>query len=226
MDHRGVLASTMLLGATVLAAALAACSAADPSTVNFSERPRGQTGDLAGGGPTSTDGGPTGSSGASGSPSAEAGTDGGGGIIATFDPTKAYNAAGAPVGNSQNAAHPNGGNPAGSVCMDCHGAAGGANAKWGIAGTVYTTAAGTTPVAKAEVRVVDGAGKELSLVYSDDKGNFWADTIVGGLPNGSKVGVRNATVTKLMSTALAPKDAGCQQALCHVAGSQGRVFLQ
>jgi len=225
MDHRGVLASTMLLGATVLACVMASCSAADPSTVNFGERPRGQTGDLAGGGPASTDGGPTGSS---GSPRAEAGTDGGGATITVFDPAKAYNAAGLAVGTSLNVAkHPNQGNPAGVNCMDCHGEAAVApTPKWGIAGTVYTTAAGTAVVAKAEVRVVDGAGKELALVYSDEKGNFWSDTIVGGLPPGSKVGVRNATVTKLMSTALAPKDSGCQQSLCHVAGSQGRVFLQ
>jgi hypothetical protein len=222
MDYRGVLAITMLLGAAGLAAA---CSAADPSTVNFSERPKGQTGDLTSGGPSPTDGG---SSGTSGSTSGEAGTDGGssGVPITAFDPKKAYNAAGAPVGDSANAAHPNMGNPAGVNCMDCHSAAGGANAKWGIAGTVYNSSAGTTPVAKAEVRVVDATGKELALVYSDDKGNFWADTIVGGIPAGSKVGVRNATVTKLMSTTLAAKDSGCQQTGCHVAGSQGRVFLQ
>ena len=225
MDYRGVLATTMLLGATALAAVTASCSAADPSTVNFSERPKGQTGDLTSGGPA-TDGGSSGTSGTSGG--GEAGTDGGssGAPITAFDPKKAYDPAGAPVGDSQNAAHPNAGNPAGVNCMDCHSAAGGANAKWGIAGTVYNSAAGTTPVAKAEVRIVDATGKELGLVYSDDKGNFWADTIVGGIPAGAKVGVRNATVTKLMGTALAAKDSGCQQAGCHVAGAQGRVFLQ
>jgi len=223
MDYRGVLATTMLLGATALAGVTASCSAADPSTVNFSERPKGQTGDLTSGGPAPDGGGAVDGGSSSGG---DAGTDGSAVPITAFDPKKAYNAAGAPVGDSQNAAHPNAGNPAGVNCMDCHSAAGGANAKWGIAGTVYNSSAGTAPVAKAEVRVVDATGKELALVYSDDKGNFWADTIVGGIPAGSKVGVRNATVTKLMGTVLAAKDSGCQQAGCHVAGSQGRVFLQ
>jgi len=100
-----------------------------------------------------------------------------------------------------------------------------AGAIFGIAGTVYNSAAGTAPVAKAEVRIVDAAGKELSKVYSDVNGNFWSDTIVGGVPGGSKVGVRDATVTKLMSTALTTQDAGCSRATCHVIGSQGRVFL-
>ncbi|CAN5923877.1 hypothetical protein BH11MYX4_BH11MYX4_31110 [soil metagenome] len=224
MDYRGVLALTMLGAAAVAGASTSSCSAADPSTVNFSERPRGQTGDLTSGGVNPTDGG--GSS--SGEAGTEAGTDGGssGLPLTAFTGAKAFNAAGAPVGDSQNGAHPNGGNPAGVNCMDCHSAAGGANAKWGIAGTIYTSAAGTTPLKGAEVRVVDAAGKELALVYSDDKGNFWADTIVGGVPGGAKVGARNATVTKLMSTALTTQDASCQKAGCHVAGSQGRVYLQ
>jgi hypothetical protein len=110
--------------------------------------------------------------------------------------------------------------------MDCHSATGGANAKWGIAGTVYNSQAGTAPVAGAEVRVVDAKGTELALIYSDALGNFWADTIVGGLPGGAVVGVRNATVTKLMGTPLTTQDSGCQKAGCHVAGSQGRVYLQ
>jgi len=229
MDYRGVLAFTMLLGAAALAGA---CSAADPSTVNFSERPRGQTGDLTSGGPSPTDGGSSGTSGSSGG---EAGTtDGGdsGGPVTAFTGAKAFNAAGATVGVSQNAGHNFAGNtpltnPAGQNCVDCHRAGGSAaGAIWGIAGTVYTSAAGTTPLRGAEVRVVDAAGKELALVYSDVDGNFWSDTIVGGVPGGAKVGARNATVTKLMSTALTTQDAGCQKAGCHVAGSQGRVFVQ
>ena len=231
MDYRGVLAITMLLGAAGLAAA---CSAADPSTVNFSERPKGQTGDLTSGGPSPTDGGSSGTSGTSGSTSGEAGTDGGssGQPITAFTGAKAFNAAGATVGVSQNAGHNFAGNtppsnPAGHNCVDCHKQGGSAaGAVWGIAGTVYTSGAGTTPIKGAEVRVVDAAGKELALVYSDADGNFWSDTIVGGIPGGAKAGARNATVTKLMSTALTTQDSGCQKAGCHVAGSQGRVFLQ
>jgi mono/diheme cytochrome c family protein len=222
MDYRSVLLIGMLSGAALLAAS---CSAADPQTVNFSERPRGQTGDLTSGGPGAEGGVDGGSSGSSG----EAGTDGGssGAPITAFTGAAAYNAAGT-ADTSQNAAHPNGGNPAGVNCMDCHGPAGPANAKWGVAGTVYSSTAGTAIVAKAEIRVVNAAGKEIALTSSDALGNFWADAIVGGLPGGAKVGVRNATVTKLMTTALTTQDSGCQKAGCHVtgAGMQGRIYLQ
>lgn len=225
MDHRAVLALAMLSGAVLLGSTFS-CSAADPGTINFSERPKGQTGDLTSGGTsgvTPTDGGSSGDAG-------EAGADGGGStsgaLVTAFTGAAAYNAAGASVGSSQNAAHPNGGNPAGVDCMTCHGAAGAAGSKWGIAGTIYNTVAGAAPVAKAEVRVVDAAGKQVALVYSDALGNFWADTIVGGVTGGSKVGARNATATKLMGLALTTQDAGCQRSTCHVAGSQGRVFLQ
>lgn len=226
MDFRSVVLVGLLSGAALLSAT-SSCSSADPQTINFSERPRGP-GEQASGGPVVTaDGGGEGGDGGG----AEAGADGGssgGTAITAFTGAKAYNGAGASVGSSQNGAHPNGGNPAGVNCMDCHSAAGGANAKWGIAGTVYSSAAGATPVAKAEVRVVDAKGTELALVYSDALGNFWADTIVGGVPGGAKVGVRNATVTKLMGSALTTQDAGCQRAAgCHVQGATpGRVFLQ
>ncbi|HSO35249.1 MAG TPA: hypothetical protein VLT33_22125 [Labilithrix sp.] len=198
--------------------------------MNFSERPKGQTGDLTSGGVNPTDGG--GSS--SGEGGTEAGTDGGssGQPVTAFTGAKAFNAAGATVGDALNAGHNFAGNtpptnPAGQNCIDCHKAGGSAaGAIWGIAGTIYTSAAGTTPIKGAEVRVVDAAGKELALVYSDANGNFWSDTIVGGVPGGAKVGARNATVTKLMSTALTTQDAGCQKGGCHVAGSQGRVYLQ
>lgn len=231
MDHRAVLALAMLSGAVLIGSTFS-CSAADPGTVNFSERPKGQTGDLTSGGTsgvTPADGGSSGTT--------EAGVDGGstsGGPVTAFTGAPAYNAAGvANGGPSTNGGHNFPGstpvtNPAGQNCMDCHRMGGmAAGAIWGIAGTVYNTAAGAAPVEKAEIRVVDATGKELVKVYSDNFGNYWSDTLVPPLPGGSKVGVRNATVTKLMSTALTTQDAGCQKAGCHVVGAAtpGRVFL-
>lgn len=228
MDYRSVLLVGMLSGAALVGSATS-CSGPDPGQVTFSERPRGSTGDLTSGG---TSGAPT-DGGGSSSGDAEAGTDGGssGLPVTAFTNAPAFNPAGAAVGTSQNGSHPNGGNPAGVNCMDCHGAAGPANSKWGIAGTLYTTAAGTAVhAAKAEVRIVDSKGTELAKVYSDPLGNFWSDTIVGGIPGGSKVGVRNAAGMKLMGLALGSTDSGCngQKAGCHVVGAatQGRVFLQ
>jgi mono/diheme cytochrome c family protein len=224
MDYRGVLLVGILGGAALLGATTS-CSGPDPGAVTFIERAKGPGVDTTSGsssGTIATDGGAS-----SGSP--EGGSDGGSssGVATTaFTGAPAFDPAGAAVGTSQNGAHPNGGNPAGVDCMSCHGAGGGASAKWGIAGTVYNSAAGTTPVAKANIRVVDAAGKELANVYSDALGNFWADSINGGLPGGAKVGARNATVTKLMGTALTTQDSGCQKAGCHVAGAQGRVYLQ
>jgi hypothetical protein len=219
MNYRGVLAIGMISGAALAAA----CSSADPQTVNFSERPRGQTGDLTSGG---SNGNPIDGGGSSGT---EAGTDGGssGVAITAFTGAPPYSAAGVANGTSQNAAHPNGGNPAGVDCMTCHGPAGTAGSKWGIAGTVYNSAAGTAPVAKAEIRVVNAAGTEVTKVYSDALGNFWADTLVPPLAGGSKVGVRDAANVKLMSTALTTQDAGCQKGGCHVggAGMQSKVYL-
>jgi hypothetical protein len=220
MDYRGVLLVSMLGGAALLGAS---CSSADPQTVNFSERPRGQSGDLAGGGSAPVDAG-GGSSG-----TAEGGTDGGssGAPVTAFTNAPPYTAGTANGDSNQPASHPNGGNPAGVDCMTCHSPAGPATSHWGIAGTVYNSATGTAPVANAEIRVVNAAGTEVAKVYSDALGNFWADTLVPPLAGGSKVGVRNATVTKMMSTALTTQDSGCQKSGCHAQGaSPGRVYLQ
>lgn len=224
MDFRGVLLVGVVgLGGGALLGATAACSGVDPGQVTFSERIRGPGIDTTSGGGSSG----VNPEGGTSSGTLEAGTDGGSsGVAVTAFTGSTYNAAGTANGSSQNAAHPNGGNPAGVDCMTCHGAGGGAGAKWGIAGTVYNSAAGTAPIAKAQVRVVDATGKELANVYSDALGNFWADAINGGLPGGAKVGARNATITKLMGTALTTQDAACQKAGCHVAGAQGRVYLQ
>jgi hypothetical protein len=216
----------MVVSAGGAAAASASCSAADPQTINFSERPHGP--DQTSGGPI---GGPDGGDDSSG-PATEGGTDGAmTGPIDAFTTAKAFNPAGQPVGGpSTNASHNFAGstpttNPAGQNCLDCH-KNGGAATAWGIGGTVYTTSAATAPVQGAEVRIVDKDGKELALVYTDNLGNFWTSDITA-VPDGAKIGVRTATVKKLMNTALtATGGGGCAQAKCHIAGGQGPISLQ
>lgn len=220
MEVRGVVLLTLALGGAVIAAA---CSGPDPGAITFSERQRGISS------------GDTGSSGSSGtgdggaSDGGSSGTDGGssGGPVNAFTGAPAY-AQPASTDPSDNAAHGGDGNPAGQDCMGCHGPNGGAGNKWGIGGTVYTNGMGAAPVANAEIRIVDPTGKEIAKTYSNADGNFWVDAaaIAGGIPNGSKVGVRNAARTRLMSTALTGNDdGGCQKGGCHVQGGVGRVYL-
>jgi hypothetical protein len=226
MDCRGVLLVGLLGGAAVLGATTS-CSGPDPGQVTFSERPKGSVVDTTSGSSSGVVGADGGSSGSSGAADGGSSSGASGGPGTAFTGAAAFNPAGKALGTSQKSAHPNGGNPAGVDCMTCHIAGGAApGLRWGIAGTVYTSGAGTAPVAGANVRLVDPTGKELANVYSDALGNFWSDTIVGGIPAGSKVGARNATVTKLMSTSLGAQDGGCQKTGCHVAGAQGRVYLQ
>ena len=217
MDYRGLVLIAAMSGAGILA--VTSCTAPNPAEITYGE-PRGVA-------PIGTSGSDPGEGGTS---SGEGGaTDGGGeasGPVTAFSGAGAYNAAGAAQGSSNQAAnHPNAGNPAGVDCMSCHGPAGGAGSKWGIAGTVYTDGTGATPVEKAEIRVVDSTGKELALVYSDALGNFWSDTIVGGIPAGAKVGARKGA-TALMSTSLTAADSSCNRTGCHVVGGQGRVNVQ
>lgn len=232
MDHRSVLLVGLLSGAALIGST-SSCSGPDPGQVTFIERPKGQTVDLSSG-----SSGVTVDGGSSGEGGSEAGVDGGtsGLPVTAFTGAPAYDPAGqANGGPSTNAGHNFPGNtpvtnPAGQNCMDCHKAGGSAaNAIWGIAGTLYQTSAGTAVSTKAEVRLVDSTGKELSKVYVDGLGNFWSDTIVGGVPGGSKVGVRNGTATaqmKLMGLAIGSADNGCNstKAGCHVP-PQGKVYI-
>jgi hypothetical protein len=83
------------------------------------------------------------------------------------------------------------GNPAGQPCLNCH-----AN-DFAMAGTVYLTAAGTTPAAKVEVLLKNTNGTTLKA-FTDNAGNFYVGrngTTVGA---GALVGMRNATGEKVM----------------------------
>lgn len=216
MDCRGVLMAVAALGAGLLALATS-CSAPDPGEITFKERPK-IAGDPTSGGTAPA---PTGVSSSSG------GTDGGAADAApvhAFSGAPAYVAAD-PAGNTTIApVHP-GGNPGGQNCQTCH-TQGGSAPAFAMAGTVLSAPTGGSPVAKAEVRMVDPAGTQLASVHTDANGNFWIAAIPNGIPAGAKVGVRNGSAQKLMSTALAaPGDGSCLKGGCHVTGAQGQIFL-
>lgn len=213
MNYRMALLAIGLIGGGIFS-----CVAPDPGELSFSERkaqPGVDPASSSGASGSSTSSSSSSSSSSSGNPPPDGGSTSGG-VVTAFAGAKAYDTAGAANGTSNNGAHGANQNPAGRACLDsgCHGPGG--TVKWGIAGTIVNAG---NPVKKAEVRLVDGTGKELALIYTDDNGNFWADTIVDGVPLGAKVGVRDATNTQLMSGSVAGADANCNRAGCHVTGS-------
>jgi hypothetical protein len=216
MDYRALVLVVAVAGSCTLGLTVS-CYAPDPGEITFSERPKSgiSSGDPVGTSSSGGDGGGTSSSGGDGGGSS-------GAPLTAFSGAPAY-AAGAANGNSNNGSHATGN--VGTNCQDCH-KNGGTGPAWGIAGTIYAAPTGAVIVAQAEVRLVGPTGTELAKVYTDALGNFWSDPIAGGIPAGSKIGVRNGTLTKLMSTALAgDNDGACQRAGCHAAGAQGHMFL-
>ncbi len=105
-------------------------------------------------------------------------------------------------------------NPAGKKCLDCHDATGGTT-QFSAGGTVYS---GTTPVAKAEVRIVGSDGKAFST-YTDADGNFFLRASTQFVSYPALVGVRDASGTRVM-TALATKG-NCNE--CH--GAAMRIVV-
>jgi mono/diheme cytochrome c family protein len=105
------------------------------------------------------------------------------------------------------------GNPKGQDCSNCH--------NFFAGGTVFTTAAGTTPAAGVEVRIRDAAGNAVSA-WTDQDGNFYIKKS-GGVALPALVGARNATTNALMGATIS--DGGCASASCHVAGKAGPVHM-
>lgn len=117
--------------------------------------------------------------------------------------------------------HGNGGNPAKLACLTCH-RAGGDGPRWFAGGTVFTNAQGTTPAARAEVRLRDGAGNAAST-YTDADGNFYfTPAQAQGLSFPLQVGVRDATTTRPMAAMISIGD--CSAAACH-GGAPGVVHV-
>jgi hypothetical protein len=106
--------------------------------------------------------------------------------------------------------------PRGRPCLNCHG---GSATSFAFAGTVYTTAAGTTPAARVEVRARDKNGKALSAWTNADGNFFFLLEPDGDLVFPGHAGIRTATATKLMSGGAL--NGNCN--FCHTAGDAGRL---
>lgn len=113
-------------------------------------------------------------------------------------------------------AHGTNGDPAGKACFSCHGG-GGAGPSMTMGGTVYADAAGTTPLANAEIRLV--VGGTATSAYTNATGNFF---VLGArLAATGVVGARNAASAHTMTDAVASGD--CNS--CHDGTTTARIHL-
>lgn len=106
-------------------------------------------------------------------------------------------------------------NPAKHDCSDCH--------LFAAAGSVFTDATGTTPVAMAEVRLRTGSTGKAFSAYTDENGNFFVEqsqAFLAGLMFPFQGGVRTDAGTALMIQT--QDDGSCNHASCH-GGVQGWV---
>lgn len=130
----------------------------------------------------------------------DGGVIGGGGATAVFSGQGAYTQKAGPSGEHN----------AGRDCLSCHDGSGEAP-HFVFAGTLYNGSG--SPVAGAEIRVVDGNGNAVS-VYSASNGNFY-QRASGNFVTPGHAGVRNATTTNLMVSNVT--NGGCNS--CHCSGS-------
>jgi hypothetical protein len=111
--------------------------------------------------------------------------------------------------------------PSKQACLGCH-SAGGGETPFSFAGTVFTTNAGTTPLANAEVRVRNAAG-QATLVHTDADGNFFSRNSAAGFP--ALTAARKGAALKAMSGSLATAaDGDCNK--CHNGTTTGYIFVQ
>jgi hypothetical protein len=103
--------------------------------------------------------------------------------------------------------------PAKHNCSDCH--------LFAAAGSVFTDATGTTPVAMAEVRLRSASNGNAISTYTDANGNFFIEqssAFLAGLQFPFQGGVRTDAGVALMMTD--QNDGSCNNGSCH-GGSQG-----
>jgi hypothetical protein len=106
-------------------------------------------------------------------------------------------------------------NPGQNCLNGCH------NHGFTLAGTLYTTAAGGTPVKGGSITVVDKNGQTFDMV-SQLNGNYYTTkpltfpvTVTASLCPDSKP----------MSATIPSGSGGCNKSGCHTAGAQGRVHV-
>ncbi|HJZ85087.1 MAG TPA: hypothetical protein VKN99_07935 [Polyangia bacterium] len=136
-------------------------------------------------------------------------------IEAALPPDAAPDAMCDPIANTNDSGHHN----SGADCMSCHNGNTAGAPKWFVAGTIYTSAIGGTPIAGATIHVRDANGQQLTLV-SALNGNFYTSLSVVYPLTVSASACPNAA--PMLATVAAP--GGCNS--CHLSGgTPGRVRL-
>jgi len=109
----------------------------------------------------------------------------------------------------------NGEHNAGRNCLSCH--TGGGAPRWTLAGTLYDSAAGTTPVAGATIVVTPSSGSEIRLVTGSN-GNFYTSAAIA-----YPATVRASLCPDDQTMPMAVESSGAACNTCHAAGN--RVHL-
>jgi len=138
--------------------------------------------------------------------------DGGSGVVRPPPPVSVFKNATAFATRAGRNSH-----NAGKDCMSCHKSGGGEAPRFALGGTLYDGMG--KAVGGAEVRLVDATGK-ASSVYTGTNGTFYLNG--AGFAGPAFVGVRNATSTQDMFTALQSSNGGACSS-CHCTGPQCTV---
>ncbi len=111
---------------------------------------------------------------------------------------------------------PSGNHNAGLVCLGCHNGSGVAP-RWTVAGTLYASSQGGTPIAGATVTVTDANDVTVRLVTASN-GNFYTGQALA-MP--LRVKASRCPDTRLMMAT--PMTGDCNS--CHQAATNGRIHL-
>ncbi len=111
---------------------------------------------------------------------------------------------------------PNGNHNAGLACLSCHTGTGAP--RWTLAGTLYASAAGGTPIGNATIVIVDNNGVEHSLATASN-GNFYTNQALA-----FPVSVKASKCPDEKAMTGKPAVGDCNG--CHTANAaQGRIHL-
>ena len=186
----------VLVGVLAIAVATGACSAASMDGLGLDDPQGADTAADSGAGAAIS------VTGDSGSSSIGASAEDSGSIEADASEADAGSVATATIFSSEGAftagSPPNGHHNPGKDCLSCHGNGGGSAPEFSFAGTLYD--ASGNAVSGAEVRVVDAAGKAMSVTTASN-GNFY-QFAGSGFDAPGHAGIRNGATTELMTSAV------------------------
>lgn len=111
---------------------------------------------------------------------------------------------------------PNGNHNAGLACLGCHNGSGPAP-RWTVAGTLYASSSGGTPISGATVTVTDANNVTVRLVTASN-GNFYTGQALA-MPLRVKAS-RCPDTRQMMAT---PMTGDCNS--CHQVATNGRIHL-